>query len=59
MAPITLEHPRNVKEHLICHPFPPRLAALIQFNTGMRISEPLVARLDVLVLNRHILHLWV
>jgi integrase len=41
------------------HPIPPRLAALIQLNTGMRISEPVLARLDDLVLDHNISHLWV
>jgi integrase len=37
-----------------------RLAALIQLNTGMRISEHVLARLDDdLVLDHDIPHLWV
>jgi len=39
MALITVEHLRKVKAHLLSHPIPSRLAALIQLNTGMRISE--------------------
>jgi integrase len=42
-----------------CHPIPSRLAALIQLNTGMRISEPVLTRLDDLVLDHDIPHLWV
>jgi len=41
------------------HPILSRLAALIQLNTGMRISEPVLARLDDLVLDHEIPHLWV
>jgi site-specific recombinase XerD len=59
MAPITVEHLRKVKAHLLSHPIPSRLAALIQLNTGMRISEPVLARLDDLVLDHDIPHLWV
>ncbi|CAN1498289.1 hypothetical protein MCEMIEM12_00405 [Burkholderiaceae bacterium] len=46
MAPITEEHLRKVKTHLLSHPIPPRLAALIQNNSGMRISEPVLASLE-------------
>ena len=59
MAPITVEHLRKVKAHLLSNPIPSRLAALIQLNTGMRISEPVLARLDDLVLNHYIPLLWV
>jgi integrase len=59
MAPITVEHLRKVKAHLLSHPIPSRLAALIQLNTGMRISEPVLARLDDLMLDHDIPHLWV
>jgi integrase len=54
MAPITVEHLRKVKAHLLSHPIPSRLAALIQLNTGMHISEPVLARLDDLVLDHDI-----
>ena len=54
MAPITVEHLRKVKAHLLSQPIPSRLAALIQFNTGMHISEPVLARLDDLVLDHDI-----
>jgi integrase len=59
MAPITVEHLRNVKAYLLSHPIPSRLAALIQPDTGMRISEPVLARLDDLVLDHDIPHLLV
>ncbi len=38
MAPITVEHLRKVKAHLLSHPIPSRLAALIQLNTGMSVT---------------------
>ena len=56
IAPITLEHLRKVKAHLLSHPIPSRLAALIPLNTGMRISEPVLERLDDLVLDHDIPH---
>ena len=59
MAHITAEHLHKVKAHLLSHPIQSRLAALIQLNTGMRISEPVLARLDDLVLDHEIPHLWV
>jgi hypothetical protein len=59
MAPITVEHLCKVKAHLLSYPIPSRLAALIQLNKSMRISEPVLARLDDLVLDHEILHLWV
>ena len=59
IAPISLEHLRKVKSHLLDHPIESRLAALIQLNTGMRISEPVLARLEDLVLDHDIPHLWV
>jgi hypothetical protein len=46
MAAITVEHLRKVKAHLLSHPIPLRLAALILLNTGMRISEPVLARME-------------
>ncbi len=49
----------QVKELLLRHPTPAKLVGLIQLNTGMRISEPSVARLDDLVLDHDIPHLWV
>ena len=59
IAPISLEHLRKVKAHLLDHPIESRLAALIQLNTGMRISEPVLARLEDLVLDHDIPHLWI
>jgi hypothetical protein len=45
MAPITVEHLRKVKAHLLGHPIPSRLVALVQLKTGMRISEPVLTGL--------------
>lgn len=56
---ITRELLLQVKDHLLKRPLPSRLAALIQLNTGMRISEPVLARLDDLVLDHSIPHIWV
>lgn len=56
---ITQEKILQVKELLLCHPTPAKLVGLIQLNTGMRISEPSVARLDDLVLDHDVPHLWV
>jgi hypothetical protein len=54
MTPITLEHLCKVKAHLLSYPIASRLAALIQLNTGMRISEPVRARLEDLVVDHDI-----
>ena len=59
MVPITMVHLRKVKAHLLSHSIPSRLAALIQLNTGIRISEPMPARLNDLVLDHDIPNLWV
>ncbi len=49
----------RVKEFLLDRPTPAKLIGLIQLNTGMRISEPTLARLEDLVLDHEIPHLWV
>ena len=59
IPPITKDLLIQVKVHLLKHPIASRLAALIQLNTGMRISEPVLARLDDLVLDHEIPHIWV
>lgn len=38
---------------------PASLVGLIQLNTGLRISEPTLARLEDLVLDHEIPHLWI
>lgn len=59
IPPISIELLIQVKEHLLKHPTPSRLAALIQLNTGMRISEPVLAKLEDLILDHEIPHIWV
>ena len=59
IPPITRELLLQVKDHLLKRPIPSRLAALIQLNTGMRISEPVLARLEDLILDHEIPHIWV
>jgi integrase len=59
IPPITKEKILQVKELLLQFPTPAKLVGLIQLNTGMRVSEPSVARLDDLVLDHEIPHLWV
>jgi integrase len=49
----------QVKERLLEGYAPYRWIGLIQLNTGMRVSEPSLARLDDLVLEHDIPHLWV
>jgi integrase len=49
----------QVKDRLLASDAPYRWIGLIQLNTGMRISEPSLARLDDLVLEDDIPHLWV
>lgn len=49
----------EVKEHLLKSLTPHRLVALVQLNTGMRLSEPVFARLEDCVLDHEIPHLWV
>jgi integrase len=56
---ITSELVMDVKSFLIKHNTPASLVGLIQLNTGFRISEPTLARLDDLVLDHEIPHLWV
>ena len=56
---ITPDSLDRVKTALQKFDAPYRLVALIQLNTGMRISEPAMARLDDCVLEHDIPHLWV
>jgi integrase len=56
---ITTEMVMDVKSFLIKHNTPASLVGLIQLNTGFRISEPTLARLDDLVLDHEIPHLWI
>jgi integrase len=59
IPPITLDKLQAVKEQLLIGPSAYRLVALIQLNTGMRVSEPALARLEDCVLDHEIPHLWV
>lgn len=56
---ITADLLREIKQFLLRDPTPAKLIGLIQLNTGMRISEPALAKLDDLVLEHDIPHLWV
>ena len=62
IRPIPLITPKlinAVKERMLEDSSAYRLVALIQLNTGMRISEPTLARLEDCVLNHPVPHLWV
>jgi hypothetical protein len=51
MPVITSELITAVKEHLLRRRSPHCLVALVQLNTGMRLSEPVFARLEDCVLD--------
>jgi len=59
MRAVTNELLVEVKQRLLTRVKPYKLIGLIQLNTGMRLSEPTFARLDDLVLDHPIPHLWV
>ena len=59
MPIITQQLITDVKEHLLKNLTPHRLVALVQLNTGMRLSEPVFARLEDCVIDHDIPHLWV
>ena len=59
MRIVTPELLLQVKQRLLFRVKPYKLIGLIQLNTGMRLSEPVFARLDDLVLDHPIPHLWV
>jgi len=59
MRIVTPELLLQVKQRLLFRLKPYKLIGLIQLNTGMRLSEPVFARLDDLVLDHPIPHLWV
>ena len=56
---ITKDMLYQVKDRLLSGDTPYLWIGLIQLNTGMRVSEPSLARLDDLVLEHDIPHLWV
>jgi integrase len=59
MRTITPELLLEVKQRLLVRRTPYKLVALVQLNTGMRLSEPIFARREDLILNHSIPHLWV
>lgn len=59
MQIITPELIQSVKARLIDCDTPCALVGLIQLNTGMRISEPVFAKLEDCILNHSIPHLWI
>jgi integrase len=59
MRTITPELLHEVKQRLLVRKLPYRLVALVQLNTGMRLSEPIFARREDLILRHTIPHIWV
>jgi integrase len=59
MRTITPELLLEVKERLLQRRTPYKLVALVQLNTGMRLSEPVFARRADLVTKHDIPHIWV
>jgi len=59
MRAVTNELLVEVKQRLLTRVKPYKLIGLIQLNTGMRLSEPVFARLEDLVLDHPIPHLWI
>jgi integrase len=60
MPTITQELVMDVKKYLLSRTSSPHcLVALVQLNTGFRLSEPVFARLEDCVLEHDIPHLWI
>ena len=59
MITVTPELIQKVKELLLRHRSTHSLVALVQLNTGLRLSEPIYARLEDCVLDHEIPHIWV
>jgi integrase len=59
MIVVTPELLLKVKERLLSHRSTHCLVALIQLNTGLRLSEPIFAKLEDCVLDHEIPHLWI
>ena len=59
MRTITPELLLEVKHLLLVRRTPYKLVALVQLNTGMRLSEPIFARREDLILKHEIPHIWV
>ena len=51
IGPMSVENLRKVKAHLPNHPITSRQTALLHIKNGMRISEPVLARFNDLVLD--------
>ena len=56
---LTKKTNQSVKSRLLIDRSPYKLLALVQLNTGFRLSEPLFARRDDLELDHAIPHLWI
>lgn len=59
MAVVTPTLIENVKTRLLENRSKYALIGLIQLNTGMRLSEPVFARVEDCILDHPIPHLWV
>jgi integrase len=59
MPVVTDELIRSVKAYLLTRRSTHCLVALLQLNTGVRLSEPVFARLEDCVLEHEIPHLWI
>ena len=59
MAVVTPAFIENVKARLLENRSNYALVGLIQLNTGMRLSEPVFARMEDCILDHSIPHLWV
>lgn len=59
MPVVTNELIRSVKAYLLTRRSTHCLVALLQLNTGVRLSEPVFARLEDCVLEHEIPHLWI
>lgn len=59
MPIITTQLIEQVKACLLKNSTPHKLVALIQLNTGFRLSEPIFARFEDCVLDHDIPHLWI
>ena len=49
----------KIKQFLLSNPTPSKLIGFIQLNTGCRVSEPAIARLEDVVLEHDIPHIWI
>ena len=49
----------KIKQFLLSEPTPSKLIGLIQLNTGCRVSEPSIAKIEDVVLDHEIPHIWI